>query len=309
MEQELPELVKRTSNSLHSTDPQCSKLGRKLFWKHLFPPPQRDGSRGRSCILSTATRLVLGDIVFYLVSRSEQRLHEMLIDLESLVPFDEFENGWCTLLTNMRYTRLHSQDPYIYELQPQFDRMSAIRAPCGYAGLRNLSNTCYLNSLFTQLFMNTGFRKFMVDAVTDELQPQNLVAETQKLFAFMQESARKFIDPSLLVGCIKTYDDTPIDVHNQMDVDEFYNLLFDRWEGQLNTVEEKQALRSFYGGQLVQQVASKECDHISERLEPFSAIQCDIKGKLNLQDSLQAYVDGEIMQGGKGCPLFFINIG
>ncbi|KAF5521773.1 Ubiquitin carboxyl-terminal hydrolase 34 [Colletotrichum aenigma] len=256
------------------------KLGRKLFWKHLFPPPQRDGSRGRSCILSTATRLVLGDIVFYLVSRSEQRLHEMLIDLESLVPFDEFEN-----------------DPYIYELQPQFDRMSAIRAPCGYAGLRNLSNTCYLNSLFTQLFMNTGFRKFMVDAVTDELQPQNLVAETQKLFAFMQGSARKFIDPSLLVGCIKTYDDTPIDVHNQMDVDEFYNLLFDRWEGQLNTVEEKQALRSFYGGQLVQQVASKECDHISERLEPFSAIQCDIKGKLNLQDSLQAYVDGEIMQG------------
>ena len=84
-----------------------------------------------------------------------------------------------------------------------------------------------------------------------------------------------------------------------MDVDEFYNLLFDRWESQLLSAEAKRKFRSFYGGQLVQQVASKECDHISERLEPFSAIQCDIKGKANLEESLQAYVDGEIMEGGE----------
>ena len=84
-----------------------------------------------------------------------------------------------------------------------------------------------------------------------------------------------------------------------MDVDEFYNLLFDRWEGQLPNGIPRKKLRSFYGGQLVQQVKSKECDHISERLEPFSAIQCDIKGKATLQDSLQAYVDGEIMDGGR----------
>jgi ubiquitin carboxyl-terminal hydrolase 34 len=83
-----------------------------------------------------------------------------------------------------------------------------------------------------------------------------------------------------------------------MDVDEFYNLLFDRWESQILAPDAKRQFRSFYGGQLVQQVKSKECAHISERLEPFSAIQCDIKGKSCLQESLQAYVDGEIMEGG-----------
>ncbi|KAJ0301865.1 hypothetical protein COL516b_007370 [Colletotrichum fioriniae] len=176
--------------------------------------------------------------------------------------------------------------------------MSAVRAPCGYAGLRNLSNTCYLNSLFTQLFMNTGFRRFMMNArIPAQSNTHGLLRETRKLFAFMQESSRKFIDPNLLVGSIKTYEETVIDVHNQMDVDEFYNLLFDRWEGQLSTAEDRRTLRSFYGGQLVQQVASKECEHVSDRLEPFSAIQCDIKGKSTLQDSLQAYVDGEIMEG------------
>ncbi len=116
--------------------------------------------------------------------------------------------------------------------------------------------------------------------------------------AFLQDSIRRYVDPQDCVASIKTYDDTPIDIHNQMDVDEFYNLLFDRWEGQLLSADAKRTFRSFYGGQLVQQVRSQECEHVSERLEPFSAIQCDIKGKTSLQESLQAYVDGEIMQGG-----------
>ncbi|OHW90504.1 ubiquitin carboxyl-terminal hydrolase [Colletotrichum incanum] len=277
-----------------------ANLGKKLFWRHLFPPPgQHSLSSSRSCLLSTETRSILCEIIFDLVRDRDREFHAMLEDLERLVPFDEFDIGMPPQSATTWQSRLRDEkDPYLYELQPQFDRMSAVRAPCGYAGLRNLSNTCYLNSLFTQLFMNTGFRQFMMNArVPSQANTHALLRETRKLFAFMQESSRKFIDPSLLVGSIKTYEETIIDVHNQMDVDEFYNLLFDRWEGQLSTADDRKALRSFYGGQLVQQVASKECEHISERLEPFSAIQCDIKGKSTLQDSLQAYVDGEIMEG------------
>lgn len=195
-----------------------------------------------------------------------------------------------------------SDDPYMYDLPQSFDRLKAIRAPCGYVGLRNLSNTCYLNSLLTQLFMNTPFRNFMLSSRIDDVDnAQQLLFQTQKLFGHMQESYKRFIDPSDMVSSIKTYDDSHIDVHNQMDVDEFYNLLFDRWESQFPDDLEKRKLRSFFGGQLVQQVKSQECEHISERLEPFSAIQCDIKGKNSLEDSLQAYVDGEILDGGK-CP-------
>lgn len=135
--------------------------------------------------------------------------------------------------------------------------------------------------------------------IHDEDISQNLLFATRNLFGSMQNSIKRWVDPQACVTQIKTYEDTHIDIHNQMDVDEFYNLLFDRWESQFRSPDEKKTFRSFYGGQLVQQVRSQECRHISERLEPFSAIQCDIKGKNSLEESLQAYVDGEIMEGGK----------
>lgn len=188
---------------------------------------------------------------------------------------------------------------YTYNTAWAIDRLKAIRSPEGYAGLKNLSNTCYLNSLFTQLFMNVGFRDFMLQVALDDPETsQKLLSETKKIFGNMQETWCKYVDPEGAVCSIRTYDNEPIDVNIQMDVDEFYNLLFDRWEAQITNPEEKKRFRSFYGGQLVQQIKSKECEHISERLEPFSAIQCDIKGKANLEESLQAYVEGEIMQGG-----------
>ncbi|KAH8910198.1 hypothetical protein BR93DRAFT_464602 [Coniochaeta sp. PMI_546] len=265
------------------------KLPRRIFWKLLFPPfetyprlasDNADHIEMPKPILCTASRQMLIDIIFKLVDDSPDQMQDLLDDLGDLVPYYG-DDG----------------EPYAYDLSPQFERSKAIRAPCGYAGMRNLSNTCYLNSLFTQLFMNVSFRRFMLSARVQDVFSQSLLFQTQKLFAFMQESLRRSVDPEDCVAAIKTYEDSQIDIHNQMDVDEFYNLLFDRWESQLNTADARREFRAFYGGQLVQQVRSKECEHISERLEPFSAIQCDIKGKTCLQESLQAYVDGEIMEG------------
>ncbi len=156
-----------------------------------------------------------------------------------------------------------------------------------------------MNSLFTQLFMNVKFRGFMLGTnVPDGASSQRLLQETQIMFGFMQETMLKAVDSQGIAESLVTYDNTLIDVSVQMDVDEFYNLLFDRWEGQILLAADKKAFRGFYGGQIVQQIKSKECPHISERIEPFSAIQCDIKGKATLMDSLNAYVSGETMEGG-----------
>ncbi|KAM3539471.1 hypothetical protein ARSEF1564_007608 [Beauveria bassiana] len=191
-----------------------------------------------------------------------------------------------------------SAEPYIYDLPFQFEQEKALRSPAGYVGLQNLSNTCYLNSLITQLYMNPGFRNYLLSFDVDEADDSKaLLHETQRLFVYLQESIDRAVEPATFVGAIKTYDQGPIDIHSQMDVDEFYNLLFDRWEAQLPNAAARRKLRSIYGGQLVQQIKSKECGHISERLEPFSAIQCDIKGKSTLEDSLRAYVGGETMDG------------
>ena len=156
-----------------------------------------------------------------------------------------------------------------------------------------------MNSLFTQLFMNIKFRNFMLKTnVADAVASQKLLRETQTLFGYMQDTMLKSVDSQGIVDSLVTYDNALIDVSIQMDVDEFYNLLFDRWESQILSSTDKKRFRGFYGGQIVQQIKSKECPHISERLEPFSAIQCDIHGKPTLMDSLNAYVSGETMEGG-----------
>ncbi|KAI2637445.1 hypothetical protein GGS21DRAFT_479490 [Xylaria nigripes] len=256
-------------------------LPRKLFSKHLFPPDDAAGPLVPHVILHPPSRQMLYDIVYKLARDNPSQMTTVLQNLNRLTAHQVEEGLSC----------------YKYELPQAFERVNAIRSVCGYSGLRNLSNTCYLNSLFTQLFMNVGFRQFMLNARIDNPRTQQLLNETQILFANLQDSSRRFIDPQACVDQITTYEELPIDIHNQMDVDEFFNLLFDRWEAQFTTDSDKKALRSIYGGQLVQQVKSKECEHISERIEPFSAIQCDIKGKSSLEESLQAYVDGEIMEG------------
>lgn len=148
--------------------------------------------------------------------------------------------------------------------------------------------------------MNVDFRKFILQVPVSDGDPsQRLLLETKKVFAYMQNTWLKSVDSQAFVDTIRTYDNEAVDIHIQMDVDEFYNLIFDRWEGQILSADDKKNFRSFYGGQLVQQIKSKECSHISERLEPFSAIQCEIKGRSGLEESLKAYVEGEIMQGGK----------
>ncbi|KAL2872647.1 putative ubiquitin C-terminal hydrolase [Aspergillus lucknowensis] len=252
-------------------------LTEQIFDNYLFPDLSEPSSQlitPQTPVMHTQTRQELYSIAV-LLSKYDDNYAQLVGRLEDIIPQDQtYQVGW------------------------SYDRQRLIRSPEGYAGLKNLSNTCYLNSLLSQLFMNIGFRGFMLGLnLTDVSPAQRLLDETKKVFGYMQESWLKSVDPQDFVDSIRTYDNEPVDVTVQMDVDEFYNLLFDRWEAQISNPEDRKKFRSFYGGQLVQQIKSKECPHISERLEPFSAIQCDIKGKASLQESLQAYVEGEIMQG------------
>ncbi|KAK4940980.1 hypothetical protein LTR10_019024 [Elasticomyces elasticus] len=261
----------RNNNAL----PPSYRVIDHIISRFLFPPLSQSGEVTEETlalpVLDGTVRESLYNLVLAL-SQGPQDMATIVTKLnDDLLPRDFFE------------------PMYTHERQ-------SLRSEVGYAGLRNLSNTCYLNSLFTHLFMNVEFRAFFFDPSNLDDTKQKLVMELAKVFAHMQNSYEKSIDPSLAVEAITTYEGDQIDVSVQMDVDEFFNLLFDRLEGQIPS-RVRNSFRSIYGGQLVQQVKSKECEHISERLEPFSAVQVEIKGKPRLEDSLRAYVEGEVLQG------------
>lgn len=226
-------------------------------------------------VLESHTRQELYDLMLALVE--DRSTYDVLLQLAEDVESEDIDS---VLPTNL------------------VDRSAEIRSVTGFSGMLNPRNICYMNSILTQLFMNINFRRFILSLdVKEPSGSQRLLFETQKLFARMQHVFCKWTDPRAFAACVKSMDQTPIDITVQMDADEFYNLLFDQWEAQLPQAKHKQQFRSFYGGQTVNQIKSKECEHVSERVEPFFAIQCDIAGKANLQESLQAYVQGDVMEG------------
>ena len=277
------------------TEQTSGNLIESLLRAHLFPlisePTTNTPLRPAVPVLHSKTRHNLYSILLAFGNNTVE-YHKLLKLVRSLLPQDEGPQAWSWGIAQ-------TTEDSTYDANWNFERINAIRSSSGYPGLKNLTNTCYMNSLLTQLFMNINFRHFMLATdVADRNHTQRLLAETKDLFAFMQETMLKAVDTQGVADSLINYENTLIDVTVQMDVDEFYNLLFDRWESQILSDAGKQAFRAFYGGQIVQQIKSKECPHISERLEPFSAIQCDIQGKSGLTESLSAYVGGEVMEGG-----------
>jgi ubiquitin carboxyl-terminal hydrolase 34 len=257
----------------------AGSLMTEVFKKFIFASDAataRDsGEAGSLPILESHTRQELYDLMLGLAEDSNT--YDILLQLVGEVEHDETES---LLPLNL------------------VDRTMEIRSGTGYVGLYNPRAICYMNSLLTQLFMNVNFRQFILSLDVKEAGgSQRLLYETQRLFAQMQNSFCKSTDPRDFAACVKSLDKTPIDISIQMDADEFYNLLFDQWESQLLKQEHKHQFRSFYGGQTLNQIKSKECEHVSERMEPFFAVQCDVQGKANLHESLQAYVQGDVMEG------------
>lgn len=293
----LSRLINHITYAADSTD-KASKIPHDfmeaVFRKHLFPEicqlSQNAEHAAQVPNLKSTVRAELLTLVSTLAEDHES-YGKLLKLMRELIPQPDAGQAWSWGITQV-------PDDYTWELNYSIERQRIIRAAPGYTGLRNLSNTCYMNSLLTQLFMNVRFRNFMLRTnVADGEGSQRLLHQTRNLFGVMQDSFLKSVDTQGVADSIVTYDATAIDVNIQMDVDEFYNLLFDRWESQILSDHDKKQFRSFYGGQIVQQIKSRECEHISERTEPFSAIQCDISGKSNLVESLNAYVSGEVMEG------------
>lgn len=116
------------------------------------------------------------------------------------------------------------------------------RSPTGYAGLKNLGNICYMNSMIQQLFMNKNFRYLLLRV--DDKEPHtntevvnkndevrsvddNFLHQIQRIFAYLEKTNRIDFAPHDFCIAYKPFGE-PVNIMIQQDVQEFISMFFDR---------------------------------------------------------------------------------
>ncbi|KAJ3447955.1 ubiquitin carboxyl-terminal hydrolase [Anaeramoeba flamelloides] len=118
-----------------------------------------------------------------------------------------------------------------------------------HTGLKNIGNTCYVNSLLQSYFHIKDFRdellKFkptekMWNQLKNQLitssnlneivEPITTIHELQRLFSQMLLSQQKFVDPSALLNSMKVQTENEFTFNQQQDITEFNHLLWDKIE-------------------------------------------------------------------------------
>jgi uncharacterized UBP type Zn finger protein len=162
-----------------------------------------------------------------------------------------------------------------------------------------------MNSLMQQLFMVPEFRYGILaqqstDALDEpEKRKDSLMYQMQAIFGHLMDSERVAYDADAFCAAYKDWEGQPMARTVQMDVNEFFNHLFDKLDTSFKGTPHAQLLNHCFGGKLSNQLLGREegCTHEREREEDFYIISLDVKGKKNVTESFKAFVEGEMLEG------------
>ena len=176
-----------------------------------------------------------------------------------------------------------------------------------YIGLKNMTSTCYLNSIIQQLFMIPTFRETILkienNCENNVLYELQLLFSALKIFEFPYYNPKSFV----LINNLNFYE--------QMDADEYYGSLIDKIEKDIkkifSKIEEidgkivinkenykyKDIFNYFFGIKVLDELKFVDCGHKRFNEFCYNNIQLEIKDFNNIQESLKNYFRTEVMDG------------
>ncbi len=154
-----------------------------------------------------------------------------------------------------------------------------------------------MNSLMQQFFMNAMFTHGILEADCKPDARDTLLYQLKVMFATMREPSLGVYNATHLCPLITDFDGKPLSINEQKDVDEFFGLFLDRLEPFLKPAMQPELVREVFGGAFANEVIGLDCPHRSERVENFLSFSVQVKGKKNLEASLNALVEEENLAG------------
>ena len=171
-------------------------------------------------------------------------------------------------------------------------------------GLKNFGATCYLNGLFQQMFMNPLFSRdllsFDFSTKPDIDLTSSVMYNMQLGFANLRYSCLGVYPPLEFIKSFKkAFNGQPIQFGVQQDSDEFLSILCDELEKEAKLFNKENFLNNSFKGKISNEIVSlnKEYPFYSKTDEDFYRVTLDIKGHKTLEEALDAYIKGEILDG------------
>ena len=158
--------------------------------------------------------------------------------------------------------------------------------------LQNLGNTCYCNSLIQNLYMFKYIRENIISDDDSKHNSNKLYKQLKILLTEMKFSFNEYIVPKNLFNSVENWDKNKLNPKEQMDVSEFFNLLYEKI-----SLSGSRYLQDYFEGKFYTTFTCDDCNKDSSLNESFTTINLQIKSHRNLKDSLNSFFEGEILDG------------
>ena len=163
-----------------------------------------------------------------------------------------------------------------------------------FVGLKNVGCTCYMNSLLQVFFNFVPFRESILKCPCKE-EKKNSLYQIKKVFYSLKYLQVNYYTPS---DFPQNFDDEVLNVHLQMDVDEFFGNILDKIENRLKKTKNENLVKYFFQGSQNDILKFQDgCTHHRINVNNFYSIQLQVQNKKNIYESLDTLTEGELMNG------------
>uniref|UniRef100_A0A8C7UJQ9 Ubiquitin carboxyl-terminal hydrolase 48 n=1 Tax=Oncorhynchus mykiss TaxID=8022 RepID=A0A8C7UJQ9_ONCMY len=172
-----------------------------------------------------------------------------------------------------------------------------------FVGLTNLGATCYVNTFLQVWFHNLELRRTLylttqIQVLTifpfSDYEPRSICEHLQYLFALLQNSNRRYIDPSGLVKALG------LDTGQQQDAQEFSKLFLSLLEDTLSKQKNpnlQNVIQLQFCGQMSYVTVCNQCGRASPLPSRYYELELNIQGHKNLTECVTEFLKEEKLDG------------